>query len=54
MKVQQILNRIYVNEMNQTVAFYENLLGEKCKMRLEHKQSNLGLAQVGSILIISG
>jgi hypothetical protein len=54
MKIQQILNRIYVNEMNQTVAFYENLLGEKCKMRFEHKQFHLELAQVGSILIIAG
>lgn len=54
MKIQQILNRIYVNEMNQAVAFYENLLGKKCKMRFEHKQFHLELAQVGSILIICG
>lgn len=54
MKVKQILNRIYVNEMDQTVAFYENLLDEKCSMRFEHKQFHLELAQVGCILIICG
>ncbi len=54
MKIQKILNRIYVNEMNQAVSFYENLLGEKCSMRFEHKQFHLELAQVGSILIIGG
>lgn len=54
MNVKQILNRIYVNEMDQTVAFYENLLDEKCSMRFEHKQFHLELAQVGSILIICG
>ncbi len=54
MKVQQILNRIYVNEMDQAVAFYENLLGQKCNIRFEHKQLQLELAQVGSILIIGG
>jgi predicted enzyme related to lactoylglutathione lyase len=54
MKVKQILNRIYVNEMDQAVAFYENLLDEKCSMRFEHKQFHLELAQVGSILVICG
>lgn len=54
MKVQQTLNRIYVNKMEQAIAFYENLLGEKCNMRFEHKQFHLELAQVGSILIIGG
>jgi predicted enzyme related to lactoylglutathione lyase len=54
MKIQQILNRIYVNEMNQAVLFYENLLGEKCTMRFEHKQFHLEVAQVGSILLIGG
>jgi hypothetical protein len=54
MKVKQTLNRIYVNEMDQTVAFYENLLYESCSMRFEHKQFHLELAQVGSILIICG
>ncbi|WP_027398947.1 glyoxalase/bleomycin resistance/dioxygenase family protein [Anaerovorax odorimutans] len=54
MKVKQILNRIYVNEMDQVVTFYENLLREKCSMRFEHKQFHLEVAQVGSILIIGG
>lgn len=54
MKVKQILNRIYVNEMDQIVTFYENLLDEKCSMRFEHKLFHLELAQVGSILIICG
>lgn len=54
MKVKQILNRIYVIEMDQAVAFYEKLLDEKCSMRFEHKQFHLELAQVGCVLIICG
>ncbi len=54
MKVKQILNRIYVNDMDQAVEFYVNLLDEKCSMRYEHKQFHMELAQVGSILIICG
>ncbi len=54
MKVKQILERIYVNDMDQTVAFYESLLDEKCSMRFKHKQFHLELVQVGSILIICG
>lgn len=54
MVVRQILNRIYSNEMEQCVEFYEKLLGKKCKMRLKHAQYNLELAQVGGILIICG
>lgn len=54
MNVYEILNRIYVNDMDQAVAFYERLLGETCKKRLEHKQLQLELAQIGNLLLIGG
>ena len=54
MKVKQILNRFYVHEMDKAVKFYENLLNEKCKLRIPYPQANLELAQVGSILLICG
>lgn len=54
MKVKQILNRIYVNDMEQTINFYEKLLNEKCNMIFQYAQANLELAQISNILIICG
>ena len=54
MKVKQILNRFYVRDINQAIEFYENILNEKCSLRVNYTQVNLELAQVGNILILSG
>ena len=54
MKVKQILNRFYVQDINQAIEFYEKVLNVKCGMRVNYTQVNLELAQVGNILILCG
>lgn len=54
MRIKQILNRFYVHDAEQSIEFYEKVLNEKCNLRFSYPQANLEIAQVGSILIISG
>jgi predicted enzyme related to lactoylglutathione lyase len=54
MIVRKIMTRIYVNEINQAIDFYEKLLGEKCSMRFEYHELGLELASINNILIIAG
>ncbi|SDN24808.1 glyoxalase [Acetanaerobacterium elongatum] len=54
MTIKQTLCRVYTQDINDTVAFYEELYGEKCRLRFEYKQTGLTLAQVAQVLILSG
>ncbi|KOA19173.1 glyoxalase-like domain protein [Clostridium homopropionicum DSM 5847] len=54
MKVKQILNRFYVNDLEQAIEFYEKIFNEKCKLRFKYSEADLELAQIGNVLIISG
>ena len=54
MKVLKILSRIYVNELDKHINFYEALLDSKTELRFAMPQAGLELAQVGIILIIAG
>ncbi|MCB2355529.1 VOC family protein [Clostridium estertheticum] len=54
MKINQILNRFYVHDIEQSIKFYERILNEKCNLQFKYSKANLELAQVGNILIISG
>ncbi|HAQ64556.1 MAG TPA: glyoxalase [Bacteroidales bacterium] len=54
MIIKQILTRICVNEINQTIDFYERLTNEKCSNRFEYKKVGLELAVVGNFLVIAG
>lgn len=54
MKILQILSRLYVNDLNSALEFYEDLLGSPAAMRFEIPQIGLGLAQIGDILLIAG
>lgn len=54
MKVLKILSRLYVNDLNQALEFYEELLGTPVTRRLELPQIGLELAQVGDILLVAG
>jgi predicted enzyme related to lactoylglutathione lyase len=54
MIIKHILTRIYVEEIESAISFYEKLTNSKCGIRFEYKQLNLELAQVGNFLIISG
>lgn len=54
MKVKQVLNRFYVNDIEQAIEFYEKVLDKKCVSRFKYSQMNLELASVGDVLIIGG
>jgi len=54
MKIKQTLSRIYVNEIDSAIDFYEKLTGEKCSNRFEYNSVRLELAKVGNFLIIAG
>jgi len=54
MKIIQILTRIYVNEINSTIEFYEKLTNEKCTNRFKYNQVGLEIAKVNNFLIVSG
>jgi predicted enzyme related to lactoylglutathione lyase len=54
MKIKKILYRIYVNNLEEALEFYEKLFNEKCSMRFEYKEVGLELAQINTLLIIAG
>ncbi|MCD7967859.1 MAG: VOC family protein [Clostridiaceae bacterium] len=54
MEILQTFNRFYVSNMDCSLAFYENLLGESCCLRTSFPQSGLELAQVGKVLLLAG
>lgn len=54
MKIIKTLIRVYVEELDSALSFYENLLGIKTDMRFTLLQNNLELASVGNILLIAG
>lgn len=54
MKINQILNRFYVHNMDEAVEFYQKLLDDKCSLRFKYPQVDLELAQVGNVLLICG
>jgi len=54
MTIKQILTRIYVNDMDTAINFYERLTNEKCANRFEYKQVGLEIARISNLLIIAG
>jgi len=54
MKIKQILTRVYVNDINAAISFYEQLTNDKCSRQFEYKQAELEIASVNNILIIAG
>lgn len=54
MKVLKTLSRIYVNDLNEHLDFYETLLDSKVELRFSIPEAGLELAQIGNILIIEG
>ena len=54
MRVLQIYTRVYVSDMNTSLKFYENLLGESSVFRFKYEAVGLELASVGDILILAG
>jgi predicted enzyme related to lactoylglutathione lyase len=54
MKILRILSRIYVEELDDHMDFYEKLLGTNVEMRFSMPEVGLELAQIDDILIIAG
>ena len=54
MKVLQILSRVYINDIDAAICFYEGLLQEKCSSRFDYPQMKLEIARVRDILLIGG
>lgn len=54
MKVKKVLTRIYVNDMERPLAFYEELFGITCERRFKFIEVGLELAQVGDVLLLAG
>jgi predicted enzyme related to lactoylglutathione lyase len=54
MKVLQTYIRVYVNDMDKALKFYENLLGQSATLRFKYEAVGLELASVGNLLILAG
>jgi len=54
MKALKILSRLYVNDLDASISFYEALTGAKCESRFAYKEKALELAQIGNLLLIAG
>lgn len=56
MKIYEVLTRIFLNlsEIDNRISFYENLCGQKCRLRFKYDEKGLELAIIGSFLLISG
>ena len=50
----QVLTRVYANDADSAVDFYEKLFNKKCAARFHYQEVNLELAQVDNVLIICG
>ena len=54
MKLKESFNRIYVQDMDEAIKFYEKIFHEKCVNRFQYSEVNLELAHIGNLLILSG
>jgi len=52
MKVLQTLVRIYVEDLDSSLNFYENLLGVKCNFKFSYSEVGLELASLRSISVM--
>ena len=54
MKILKCLTRVYVDNIENAIQFYEKLFGEKCRVRFLYPEFSLELAQVRDFLILAG
>lgn len=54
MKVEHVLTRVYANDADAAVNFYENLFKRKCDSRFSYEEMGLEIAKVGGVLIVAG
>jgi predicted enzyme related to lactoylglutathione lyase len=53
-KVLRTMVRVYVQNVDAAVQFYEKLIGVKCQHRFSYAEVGLELASVGNLLLICG
>jgi len=54
MKVIRSAIRVYVDELDPALSFYQDLLGKKVDMRFAYPEVNLELAAIGDFLLLAG
>lgn len=54
MKIIKAFFRMYVNDLNDALPFYEELYGSKNQFRFKYDEMNLELASIGDLLLIAG
>lgn len=54
MRILKTLSRVYVEDLDAHLDFYEKLMGMKVEMRIPMPDVGLELAQIDDILIIAG
>lgn len=54
MKILKILSRLYVNDLESAIEFYEELLGTPVSRSIKIPQISLELAQIEDILLVAG
>lgn len=54
MKILRTLTRVYTNNLDETLRFYEKLTGSKVSQKISMQAIGLELAQVKDILILAG
>jgi predicted enzyme related to lactoylglutathione lyase len=56
MQIIKVLTRVYISstDLDDAIAFYENLFKEECWLWFQYSEIGLELAGVGSILLIAG
>lgn len=54
MKVKQMLSRVYVNNADEAVEFYEQLFHKKVSSRFTLSKPKLEIINIGDMLIIAG
>lgn len=54
MHIKQMLSRVYVDNMDCALPFYEELSGRPCANRFKYEQAGLEIARIDNLLIIAG
>ena len=56
MQIIKVLTRVYISltDLDDAIAFYENLFKEECWLWFQYSEIGLELAGIGSILLIAG
>ena len=54
MKILETYVRVYVDDMDSALNFYESLWGETSTLRFKHSRAELELGVVGNMLILAG